>query len=554
MKLNGSRSFVQALKYTRKMKKTYDGSIRIYLLMLIIYAVITSLLPLVTVYVIDALVDVSDLSHFLILAFAFFTVNIVKVVLRAIINIYTNRKEFRYAKKIEQVLMDCFLEKNGKFYTSHKTGDIMEILTEDSMELASFTYQIYRTAADLVNSFSILVILIYLQWDLVLILLAVIPIILFIQNNIEWKLDNQYSTLREGMAHENSLAEEFVSNAVLIAAHGVKEKCRSKYKRMIEELSVSYRKIVTLSNVSFSTMEGFLTLSIAIAMAYEGYKIFMGTATIGVLAAFIQYSDFLIEPGRTLAELRVQGNKLMPSIKRIENILSTNGDCKGNRKPVFDNFDIEFRDVNFSYSSKRKVFENVQIKMESGKTHVIVGASGEGKTTMIHLITGIWNVTAGSLTVGGYPISELDLDHLRKHISLVSQDNLFFNETIRENLEERPNQYTEEQLIDALKKAGMFDEVMQMPQNLETKLGDRGYTLSGGQRQRLTIARALLKDAPVIIFDEPTSALDEDTAQIIFDTIKNLKDKTVLVITHRKSLMGIGDHMYRIANQSISLI
>lgn len=554
MKLNGSGSFVQALKYTRKMAKKYDGIMQLYLLLLIMYAGTTSLLPLVTVYVIDALIDASNLSQFLLLALIFFTVNIVKVILRAIINIYTSRKEFQYAKKLEQVLMTCFLNKNGEFYTHHKTGDIMEVITEDSMELAAFTYQTYRTVADLINSFAILAVMLYLQWDLVLVLLAVIPIILFIQNNIEWKLDNQYNVMRDGMAHENSLTEEFVSNAVLIAAHGVKEKCHSKYKQVIEELSDVYRKIVALSNISFSTMEGFLFLSIAIAMAYEGYKIFKGTTTIGVLVAFIQYSDFLIEPGKTLAELRVQGNKLMPSIKRIENVLSKNVSGKGSQKPVFDNFDIEFRDVSFSYSSAKKIFEHVQIKMESGKTHVIVGASGEGKSTVIYLLTGVWNVTTGALTIGGYPISELNLDYLRKHISLVSQDNLFFNETIRENLEERPNQYTEEQIVDALKRAGMLDEVMQMPQKLETKIGDRGYNLSGGQRQRLMIARALLKDAPIIIFDEPTSALDEDTARIIFDTIKNLKDKTVIVITHKKSLMEIGDYIYRINNKNISII
>ena len=192
--------------------------------------------------------------------------------------------------------------------------------------------------------------------------------------------------------------------------------------------------------------------------------------------------------------------------------------------------------------------------MKSGKTHVIVGASGQGKTTMIHLITGLWDTTEGSLSIGGHILEDINLDYLRKHISLVSQDNLFFNETIRDNLAEEQNQYTDEELFSALKKAGMLEEVMEMPCKLDTELGDRGYTLSGGQRQRLAIARALLKDAPIIIFDEPTSALDEETERIIFDTIRELKNKTILVITHRKSLMGIGDYMYQIIDQNIQLV
>lgn len=320
---------------------------------------------------------------------------------------------------------------------------------------------------------------------------------------------------------------------------------------MLNDLALTYKKIVTLSHVSYGVLEGFIILSIAAAMAYEGYKIFQGMSTIGILVAFIQYSDFLIEPGRVVAELRVQGNKLMPSLRRIDKIYHTAETCGGKETPVFKNFDIAFQNMGFCYPTGKKIFEHVQIKMESGKTHVVVGASGQGKTTMIHLITGLWDTTEGMLSIGGHAVNDINLDYLREHIALVSQDNLFFNETIRDNLVEEQDQHTDEELFCALKKAGMLEEVMDMSGGLDTELGDRGYTLSGGQRQRLAIARALLKDAPIIIFDEPTSALDEGTERIIFDTIKALRNKTVLVITHRKSFMDIGDYMYQIIDQDI---
>lgn len=551
MKLRGSGTFIQALKRTHQISKEFDETMRWYLALLIIYAGATLLLPLVTVYVIDALVDADNLSRFLLLALLFFSINITKAVLRAIINIYTSKREFQYGKKLERISMDRFFEKKGEFYIKNKTGDMMEVLMDDNMEVASFTYQVYRTIADLVSSLAILSILAYLQWDLVLILLMFLPFILVVQNNLEWKLDDYYTRLREEMARENSLTEEFVSNAALIASHGIKEKCRRKYRQMLKNLSTIYNKIVTLSHVSYGSLEGFIILSIAVAMAYEGYKIFMGTATIGVLVAFIQYSDFLIEPGRIVAALRVQGNKLMPSLRRVDKIYNAADAYEGKEKPVFDDFDIEFQNVGFCYPSGKKIFEQVHVKMESGKTHVIVGASGQGKTTMIHLITGLWDATEGMLSIGGHPIEDIDLDYLRKHISLVSQDNLFFNETIRDNLVEEQNQHTDEEIFSALKKAGMLEEIMEMPCGLDTELGDRGYSLSGGQRQRLAIARALLKNAPIIIFDEPTSALDEGTERIIFDTIKALKNKTILVITHRKSFMDIGDYMYQIIDQDI---
>ena len=241
---------MQALKRTHQIAKEYDVTMSGYLVLLIIYAGVTFLLPLITVHVIDALVDAGDLSRFFKLALLFFVINITKAVLRAIINIYTSKREFQYAKKLEKITMDLFFEKKGEFYIKNKTGDMMEVIMEDNMEVASFTYQEYRTVADLTTSVAILAILTYLQWDLVLILLIFIPFILLVQNNLEWKLDDHYTKLREEMARENSLTEEFVSNAALIASHGIKEKCRTKYGQMLKNLSMTYKKIVTLSRVS----------------------------------------------------------------------------------------------------------------------------------------------------------------------------------------------------------------------------------------------------------------------------------------------------------------
>lgn len=551
MKLRGSGTFIQALKRTHQIAKEYDGIMWGYLFLLIIYAGATLLLPLITVHVINALVDSENLSRFFLLALLFFIINMTKATLRTIINIYTEKREFQYGKKLEKVSMESFFNKKGEFYIKNKTGDMMEVIMDDNMQVAAFTYQVYRAVADVINSLAIFAILAYLQWDLALILLAILPFIYAIQNNLEWKLDNHYLNLREELAREISLTEEFVSNAALIASHGIKEKCKRKYGQMLNNLSMIYKKIVTLSNISYGALEGFIILAIALAMVYGGYKIFMGTATIGVLVAFIQYSDFLIEPGRILAALRVQGNKLMPSLRRVDKIYETKGTHEGEKEPAFEHFGIEFHKVGFRYPTGKEVFNKVSVKLDSGKTHVIVGASGQGKTTMIHLITGLWDSSEGLLTIGGHPIRDMNLSYLRKNISLVSQDNLFFNETIRDNLVEEHSLYTDEDIFLALKKVGLLEEVMALPHKLDTELGDRGYTLSGGQRQRLAIARALLKDAPIIIFDEPTSALDEGTEKIIFDTIKNLSEKTVIVITHRKSLMDIADYMYQIVDCDI---
>ena len=180
------------------------------------------------------------------------------------------------------------------------------------------------------------------------------------QNNLEWKLDDGYTKLREQRAQEISLTEEFVSNAALIASHGIKDKCSKKYRKMLQTFSHAYRKIAILSHASYGVLEGFIILAITVAMAYEGYKIFKGTATIGILVAFIQYSDFLIEPGKLVASLRVQGNKLMPSLKRVESIYNTEDINWGKEKPEFENYDIEFHNVSFSYQMGKPIFDRVE--------------------------------------------------------------------------------------------------------------------------------------------------------------------------------------------------
>lgn len=554
MKIRGSGSFREAITQAHAIAKDYDAPIVWFIIMLVVYACTTVVLPLITVYVIDALVLATNFNQFIYLAALFFATNIIKAALRTAINIYISRREYQYSKKLEKYSLSNFLKRKGEFYTNNKTGDMMEIIMDDNMQVAAFTYQVYRTTADLINSFAIISILFYLQWDLVLILLSCLPFILVIQNNLEWKLDNYYSEFREEMAKENSLTEEFVSNAMLIVSHGMREKCQRKYEEMLSELVETYRKTAFYSHTSYGTLEGFIILTISAAVLYEGYNIFTGTATIGVLVAFIQYSDFLIEPGRSLAALRVQGNKLIPSMARVKSFYYDNLSGEEGSKPEFEEYDIVFNHVNFGYADRKEIFHDVCVKMQSGKTHIILGASGLGKSTMINLITKLWDVETGEISIGGRPIDTIQEDYLRKHIALVSQDNLFFNDTIKSNLMETDNQYTEKELYSALKKAGIMNEVLAMPRGLDTELGDKGYKISGGQRQRLAIARAILKNAPIVIFDEATSALDEETEKIILNTIKDMRGKTILVITHRKSMIEIGDYIYEIRDKDIQMI
>ncbi len=269
-----------------------------------------------------------------------------------------------------------------------------------------------------------------------------------------------------------------------------------------------------------------------------------------IITAFLSMSIFgSIEPISDSAHVLAVINNALDKLDEISegSLLDSEGrDIRPER------FDIEFKDVDFSYDKKRKILSDVSFRLPQGSTTAIVGPSGSGKTTICNLIARFYDVTAGSISVGGHNLKDYTCDSLLSNISMVFQNVYLFNDTIRANICFGRDNVTEEEMIEAAKKARCHDFIMEMPDGYDTVIGEGGGTLSGGQKQRISIARAILKDAPIIILDESTASIDPENEHLIQGAITELsKGKTVIIIAHRLATIESVDQILVVDNGRI---
>ena len=269
-----------------------------------------------------------------------------------------------------------------------------------------------------------------------------------------------------------------------------------------------------------------------------------------IITAFLSMSIFgSIEPISDSAHVLAVINNALDKLDEISegSLLDSEGrDIRPER------FDIEFKNVDFSYDKKRKILSDVSFRLPQGSTTAIVGPSGSGKTTICNLIARFYDVTAGSISVGGHNLKDYTCDSLLSNISMVFQNVYLFNDTIRANICFGRDNVTEEEMIEAAKKARCHDFIMEMPDGYDTVIGEGGGTLSGGQKQRISIARAILKDAPIIILDESTASIDPENEHLIQGAITELsKGKTVIIIAHRLATIESVDQILVVDNGRI---
>lgn len=271
-----------------------------------------------------------------------------------------------------------------------------------------------------------------------------------------------------------------------------------------------------------------------------------------MLFVFIKYYEMFLDSIVEISNLNVHLKESQPLIERINNILNTIFSAQGNENTVY-NSTIEFHNVSFSYNkSQNEIIHNASFSIKNNECTVLVGASGCGKTTLIKLLLGLYTDYSGSITIGGKDIRRLDKKDFYSHVSVVMQDSILFNMSVKENIQFANPEATDDEIYSVCKRANIHRDIMNMPQQYETIIGEKGVILSGGQKQRLSIARALIRNPDIIILDEATSALDSETEALILQTIEELRNhSTIIIITHRISSVLIADKVVMIENEEI---
>ena len=426
-----------------------------------------------------------------------------------------------------------------KYYSNQSTGVLMSRITNDINLVQSSIPTIISMFRAVLTMVGLIGVIIYMNYQLALIALVLYPIFIFPLSIISKKL-RKYSHLgQERMGDLTSVLQESFSGIRVVKAFVAEEKEVDRFEKANAQTIKYANKSVLAGNLASPLTEALGSFGIGAVLLMGGYQVISGTSTTGTFIAFLAALVQIYEPVKLFAN---SNNALQASIAASDRVFSMFDEedevieNKGTITCNAEGKDIEFKNVSFKYDNDIYALKDVSFKVKAGSTIAFVGPSGAGKTTMAHLIPRFYDVTDGAILIGGVDIKEYDLYSLRHNIATVSQDAFLFNDTIRNNISYSKANATDEEIKKAARAAYADEFIESFPEKYDTLCGERGVKLSGGQKQRVTIARALLKNPPILILDEATSALDTESERVVQKALDNLmQGRTSFVVAHRLS-------------------
>lgn len=437
---------------------------------------------------------------------------------------------------------------NPQFYDENPSGIVISRYMNDPQTASSgIVEKIKVFTTSLFGAGGLIAVMLYSSWKLAIIgvlvlCIAFIPVAL-IRKRIK-SASNQNMVISGNLTTD--INETYNGNKV-IAAYQLQERQEKAFNAQIHE---SFRVNMSLTKRSAwmsPMMYTIASMGIATVLGYGTHLITSGQMTAGSFASFVTSLLLLYKPVKTLGNTLTSIQTIFVAMGRVFELFDLNSDIIEAEAPktlTEFNSNITFKNVDFEYIENQPVLNNINLVVNKNETIAVVGNSGGGKSTLVNLIPRFYDVKNGSITIDGVDIRELSINSLRNNISMVFQDNFLFTGTIRENILMGNPNASEEELVQAIESAHLQEVIAELPDGLDTFLGERGTTLSGGQRQRVAIARAMIKHAPIVILDEATSALDNKSEAVVQKALDNLiQNKTVFVIAHRLSTIQNADRI-----------
>ncbi len=436
------------------------------------------------------------------------------------------------------------------FFNKNKTGDIMTRFTNDLDAIEG------AIGFAVIMSFDTVVITIMVVYRMIsyvsfsLTLLALIPMLLIAVFSIisGRKFDEKFLVKQKAFGDLNDAVQESVTAIRVIKAFVQQKEQLEYFKKINDNNRKANADISILRSIFWPVLETFIGLSYVVAIILGGYYCLIGDITLGKFITFASYIGTLFWPMFIVGDIVTVFSEASASLKRIDEIFDAKVEIKDSENMVDVKQikgEIVFEKVDFRYEDHLPlVLEDINIRINKGEMFAILGRTGSGKTTMVNLITRVYDVTSGNIYIDGNNIKDIPLKVLRSNIGYVPQDNFLFSETLKENISFGKLDATDKEIYEACKIADIHDNIMSFPNKYETMSGERGVTLSGGQKQRISIARAIIKDSPILIMDDSLSAVDTDTEDTIINNLKEIrKNKTTIMIAHRVSTVQSADHI-----------
>ena len=428
------------------------------------------------------------------------------------------------------------------FYKRNRTGDLMNRISEDVGKVRMYVGPAVMYTLNTIMRFTIVVIYMYnISPKLTLSSLLPLPLLSYSIFKISSEIHKRSGAFQQNLSNLFSFTQEIFSGIRVIKAYAIEEKKQNDFLALTKESNTKAMDLARVNSLFGPLMILLIGLS-NLVVVYVGGSMYINNdpeiESIGVIAQFILYINMLTWPVASLGWVSSLVQEAEASQKRINEFLKEEPAIKNpTHLPTKINGSIIFNNVSFVYEDTHiKALNGISFSLEKGKTLAILGKTGSGKSTILSLISRLYDATEGEITIDNQPITTVNLYDLRNQISVVPQDAFLFSDTIKNNIKFGNEKATDEEVIEAAKKTVVHENIMTFNDQYETILGERGITLSGGQKQRVSIARALIKNAPILLLDDCLSAVDTETEETILNNLLSYcKDKTTLIVSHRVS-------------------
>ena len=452
-------------------------------------------------------------------------------------------------QRMRNTMFDSVIGKDVGYFSGQRKGDIMSRITSDVMVVQfciTNTLQVAFREPFLIIGY--LVLMLSISWQLALFSVLFLPMVGLIIGNIVKKLRHPASKSQQRMGDLVSVLDESLGGIKIVKTYTATDYIKDKFHALNQNLSDILLWMARRQQLA-SPMSEFLGITaVAVILVFGGTLVMKGSLSAAGFIAFIAAFSQITRPVRAFIDQFANINQGVAAGERIFTVLDAENEIKdAPDAKIFNgiNEKIEFRNVHFSYDNTREVIHGVSFEVRRGETIALVGPSGGGKSTLSELMERFYDIDKGEILIDGVSIRDFNQDSLRSAMSLVSQETVLFNDTIKSNIALGRTDATDEEIVEACKVANAHNFIMESPDGYDTNIGDRGAKLSGGQRQRLSIARAVLKNPDFLILDEATSALDTESERLVQDALtKLLKGRTSVVIAHRLSTIMNADRIF----------
>lgn len=426
------------------------------------------------------------------------------------------------------------------FFKQNRTGDLMSRISSDVDKVRQYIGPSIMYGISTAITFVVVIAQMYIiSPTLTLYTLIPLPLLSYSIFKLSNEINKKSTAYQQNLSSLATFTQEMFSGIRVIKAHNLEKNIQGDFQELSKESKVKNMRLAKLNAMFGPLMMFLIGISSLIVIFVGGMMYIDGKIThIGVIAEFILYVNMLIWPVASLGWISSMVQEAEASQKRINEFLKTVPEIQNKSdKPIEIQGDIEFKNVSFTYDDTNiQALKNVSFSVKKGQTIAIFGKTGSGKSTILSLVSRLYDVKEGEILIDGVPVDQIHLDSLRKSMAVVPQDAFLFSDTIKNNIQFGKQDALDEEIIEVSKMAAVHDNIAGFSKGYETILGERGISLSGGQKQRVSIARALLKDAKILLLDDCLSAVDTETEETILNNLtKVMENKTTFIVSHRVS-------------------